>query len=77
MIVIPLARRTVVLSRGTWNGLIGVTPVGGHRSMEVDGCKEEWKKAQKNDAKKQTSLRRNRTIPIRKPRSTGIECFPW
>lgn len=78
VIVAPLDNSTVVFSRGTSKGLIALTPAGGHTvPISTLGLSEEWKKAQKNAKKKQTSLVINITIPIRMPSSTFIVCFPW
>lgn len=78
VIVAPLERSTVVLRRGTPNGLIGWTQVGGHEDpISAFGQREEWKKAQKKDMKKQISLMMNSIIPTRTPFSTLFVCFPW
>lgn len=74
----PLERRIIVFSKGTSKGLIGVIPAGGHifPSSKV-GWRDEWKKAQKNAKKKNTSDLINRSIPSRIPFSTFSVCFPW
>lgn len=65
--VAPEASRTAVFSRGTLNGLMGVMPVGGQvQPSSGVGARLLWKKAQKNDRKKQTSERINRIMPKRK-----------
>ena len=64
----PLARRTAVLRRGTLNGLIGETPVGGHVHPNSGvGARLLWKKAQKNAKKKRISDVINKIIPQRSP----------
>jgi hypothetical protein len=65
----------VVLSSGTWNGLIADTPNGGQR-MPVSklGASLEWKKAQKKEKKNNTSDAIKRIIPQRKPLTTK---FVW
>jgi len=43
----------IVFNNGTWSGLKGVTPVGGHwRPISIVGDSLLWKKAQKNEKKK-------------------------
>lgn len=65
--VAPEASRTAVFSNGTLNGLIGVIPVGGQVQPNSGvGARLLWKKAQKNERKKQTSERINRIIPNRR-----------
>ena len=73
--VTPEASRTAVLRRGTENGLIGVTPEGGHvdpSSMVGDSLL--WKNAQKKAKKNSTSDVINRIIPHRSPIVTD---FVW
>jgi len=73
----PLARSNVVLSRGTSSGSSEESPAGGHTEPNSTlGLREEWKKAQKNEKNKQTSLIMNRIIPNRKPSSTLYVCLP-
>jgi len=51
--VTPEANNTIVFSKGTWNGLKGVTPEGGHWSpISIVGASLLWKKAQKKWEKK-------------------------
>lgn len=75
--VAPLAKSTTVFNRGTSNGLIDVTPVGGHEEISTPGDKEEWKKDQKKEKKKQISLQMKSNMPIRKPSTTFLVCLPW
>lgn len=75
--VAPDARRTAVFNRGTLNGLIGVIPVGGQvQPSSGVGASLLWKKAQKNDKKKQTSERINRIIPNRRHFNKFWVCSP-
>ena len=67
-----------MLSRGTWNGLIGSIPVGGqHAPSSTVGARLLWKNAQKNAKKKRTSDVMKRIIPSRRPMPTGIVWHPW
>lgn len=76
--VTPEARRTVVLSRGTWNGLIAFTPSGGHKSpISIFGLRLLWKKLQKKEKKNKTSEVINKIMPHRNPFITRFECSPW
>lgn len=73
----PEAKSTAVFRRGTLNGLIGVIPVGGHvHPSSGVGARLLWKKAQKNDRKKQTSERIKRIIPKRRQLSRFLVCRP-
>lgn len=75
--VAPLESNKVVLSRGTSNGLIPSTPLGGHSPPNSGPTPSEaWKKAQKKVKKNSTSLRMNNNIPNRIPSSTLVVCFP-
>ena len=66
-----------MLSKGTSNGLIAVTPTGGHVDpTSTLGLSEAWKNAQKNARKKNTSEEINNTMPIRMPLSTFRVCLP-
>ena len=68
----------IVLSRGTWKGLKGVIPVGGHCSpISIDGARLLWKKAQKNEKKNNTSDVINKIMPHRSPLATILVCNPW
>lgn len=70
--VTPEARRTAVFSRGTSNGFKGVIPEGGqHPPISGVGERLEWKNAQKNPRKKNTSDVINRIIPYRRFFWTG------
>lgn len=49
----------------------GLTPVGGqHAPISIPGARLVWKKAQKKETKKKTSLTINKSIPQRRPNST-------
>ena len=75
--VAPLASSKVVLRRGTSYGLTDSMPLGGHPPpTSTFGLNEEWKKDQKKEKKKQTSLVIKRTIPMRSPPSTFCVCLP-
>ena len=77
MTVTPDDRRMMVFKRGTWNGLNGVTPVGGHcKPISMVGAKLLWKKAQKNEKKNRTSDVINRIIPHFNPFNTINVCRP-
>jgi len=76
--VAPDDSKMTVFSKGTSNGGIAATPVGGqHLPASTLGLSDAWKKAQKNARKKNTSETINKIIPIRNPASTWEECFPW
>lgn len=75
--VTPEANRMAVFNSGTCIGLNGSIPVGGHvdpNSMVGDSL--EWKNAQKNDTKNNTSDTMNRIIPHRSPFVTIFVCNP-
>ena len=77
VIVAPLERRIVVLRRGTSKGLMALIPVGGQAlPTSILGLSDEWKKAQKNARKKNTSDEINKTIPMRIPSSTLLVWAP-
>lgn len=77
VIVAPLVSSTVVLSSGTTYGFIGLILMGGHLApTSTFGLNDEWKKLQKNERNRQTSLIMNNNIPSRKPLSTLFVCFP-
>lgn len=62
--VTPEASRTAVFSRGTENGLIGHTPLGGQlQPSSIVGARLLWKKDQKNALKNITSDEMNKIIP--------------
>lgn len=66
--VTPDDKRMIVFNRGTWNGLNGVMPVGGHvRPISMLGARLLWKKAQKKEKKNRTSEVIKRIIPHRSP----------
>ena len=54
--VAPEDNNTAVFNRGTSKGFMASIPTGGHIDpISIVGPKEEWKNAQKNEKKKQTS----------------------
>ena len=68
----PLPSRTIVLRRGMENGLKVFREIGGHISpIETSGLREQWKNVQKKDAKKHTSLKINKIIPLFRPSLTS------
>lgn len=68
----------IVLSKGIWNGLKGIIPIGGQIApISILGDSLLWKKAQKKDTKKKISETINKIIPQRKPLETKIVCLPW
>jgi len=76
--VTPEARRIIVFKRGTWKGLNGITPWGGHwRPISIDGASLLWKKAQKKEKKNKTSDVINKIIPHRSPLATINVWSPW
>jgi len=76
--VTPDERSTIVFSRGIWNGLKGVTPMGGQRRpISTLGDSLLWKNAQKNDKKKKISDTINKIIPHFIPVTTLNVCSPW
>lgn len=77
MTVAPDDTRMMVFRSGTWKGLNGVTPVGGHVDpISKVGESLLWKNAQKNEKKNNTSDVINRIIPHFNPFNTTIECNP-
>jgi hypothetical protein len=61
----------IVFKRGTWIGLKGEIPRGGHCiPISIVGAKLLWKNAQKNEKKNKTSEVINRIIPQRIPPAT-------
>jgi len=76
--LIPEDNRTTVFSKGTPQGLKAWTPSGGQEDpTSILGDRAEWKKAQKNDKKKNTSEVINNNIPQRRPANTIIVWSPW
>jgi len=76
--VAPDANRIEVFNKGTWNGLKGVTAVGGHEEPNsIVGLRLEWKKAQKKEKKKRTSDVINKIIPHLSLNVTFDVCRPW
>lgn len=62
-----------MFKRGTWKGLKGFSPEGGHiLPNSTVGDRLLWKKAQKKDKKKNTSETINKIIPHRRPSSTML-----
>ena len=73
----PEASKIIVLRRGTWKGLKGVTPAGGHcNPISIEGARLLWKKAQKNEKKNKISEVINKIIPHRNPFDTMWVCSP-
>lgn len=76
--LIPDDKRTIVFNNGTEKGLNGWSPLGGQSlPRSTLGLRELWKKAQKNDTKKNTSETINKIIPQRNPSSTTDVWIPW
>ena len=68
----------IVFNKGTWKGLNTLIPKGGHiEPISTLGGNLEWKKAQKNLKKKNTSETINSAIPQRSPNSTIDVWSPW
>jgi len=75
--VTPEANKIIVFKRGTWKGLNGITPWGGHcKPNSIVGERLLWKKAQKKEKKNNTSDVINRIIPHRNPFATINVCRP-
>ena len=75
--VAPDVSRIKVFNKGTSHGLKVSIPKGGQTPpISIAGAILEWKKAQKKAKKNITSETINKTIPIRKPYSTGFVCWP-
>jgi hypothetical protein len=74
----PEVKRIAVFNRGIWNGLNGLIPKGGQEAPNsIVGDKLLWKKAQKNEIKKNTSEIINKIIPHRNPKETTRVWSPW
>lgn len=74
----PEDNKITVFKNGTWKGLKGKIPIGGHNDPNsIVGLNLEWKKAQKKERKKKTSLTINNNIPTIKPFKTILEWKPW
>jgi hypothetical protein len=72
--VIPDDSRISVFSSGTWKGLRGMVPIGGHTPpISKLGASLLWKKVQKKEKKKRTSEAIKSSIPIRRPATTFFE----
>jgi hypothetical protein len=75
--VTPDASKIAVFSKGICRGLNGIIPVGGRvEPNSIVGDRLLWKKAQKNEMKKNTSEMMNRIIPHRNPFVTIFVCSP-
>jgi len=67
----PEDSKTIVFSKGTWNGLNALIPAGGHKlPISAAGARLLWKNAQKKEAKNNTSDTIKSPIPHRSPSST-------
>lgn len=77
--VAPLPRRIKVFKRGIWKGLKTIREKGGHSTpISILGLSELWKKVQKKEPKKQTSLKINSIILDFNPSWTsGLYSPPW
>jgi len=70
--------RIIVFRRGTFMGLNVFTRDGGHSCpISIDGLILEWKYAQKNPKKNNTSDTMNRIIPALSPLVTRFWWKPW
>ena len=68
MTVTPEDSKMIVFNKGTWNGLNGKIPEGGHfRPISKVGANLLWKKAQKKEKKNKTSEVINKIMPHRRP----------
>lgn len=78
VIVIPEDSNATVFRKGIPIGLNVLIPFMGHSSPTwISGDNLEWKNAQKNDKKKNTSETINKIIPISKPFITSIVWSPF
>lgn len=69
--VAPDVNKIAVFNSGTSNGFKAFIPTGGHIApISTVGPNDEWKKAQKNEKKKQTSDMIKNNIPNLKPLCT-------
>ena len=74
----PEANKIIVLRRGTWIGLKGEIPEGGHCiPTSIVGERLLWKNAQKKEKKNKTSEVINKIIPHRIPFITIKVWRPW
>lgn len=74
----PESNNTDVFNNGTWNACSVKIPVGGQIApISTEGASLEWKYAQKNAKKKQTSDKINNIIPIFNPFITNLLWNPW
>lgn len=77
MTVPPEDNRITVLRRGNSQGFTAWRPLGGHCiPNSTAGDKAQWKKAQKIETKKKTSLIINKITPIFNPVCTEEVCEP-
>lgn len=75
--VIPDLNKIRVFIRGIPIGLNDLIPLQGHICpMKISGDNEQWKNAQKNDKKKNTSDVINNIIPSFNPIMTSFVCLP-
>jgi hypothetical protein len=75
--VAPLLRRTAVFSSGRWKGLIALKCAGGQVfPTSTAGDRAKWKKDQKKAPKKQSSLKRNHSIPNCSPSTAKGDSSP-
>lgn len=75
--VTPDLSKIIVFISGIPIGLKDLIPLQGQFwPIKMSGDKEEWKKAQKNDKKKNTSDVINSSIPNFKPKITSLVCVP-
>ena len=78
MTLTPEESKIIVFNKGTLQGLKVKIPTGGHLDPNSTfGANLEWKNAQKNDKKKNTSDVINKIIPHRNPDTTTWVCDPW
>lgn len=75
---IPEEIKIVEFNKGISNGLKGITFSGGQIApISMLGDKLLWKKAQKNEIKKNTSDKINNNIPNLRPFNTKTVWNPW
>lgn len=74
----PEERRITVFNKGIWKGLNAEIFLGGHSiPISIAGANLEWKKAQKNETKNNTSDVIKSIIPRRMFVSTSVAWWPW
>lgn len=75
---LPDDNNKTVFNKGSSNALIASIPFGGQwPPNSTVGANELWKKAQKIERKKKTSLTIKRATPIVKPFCTANVWLPW